>query len=444
MQIVKDGTAVSPLEVMCKDLSAWDRPPAKTVAVDVVRGRITFPAGEEPKQDLIVSYNYGFSADIGGGPYDRRERMAATSDPFVEFRVGKDSQYEFKTLADALNDPTNGWVKAGRPPAVIRIYDSLTYDANLSIALPKNGALVIDCENEERPTLINAGPLTVTSEATSTAETPAFSRGGLVIEGSLATSGRVNLTVNDCTLGPGQALDEDGYPVHPDGASLKVSGTGKELSDTTVAIQRSILGPLEVPVDCQGLTVRDSLVDAPIAKGADQPSRYALAADAAGTGPGPVTDLERVTVFGQVHVRELSLASEVIFVQPAAADRRQEGCVRFSSIPDGSQTPRHFRCQPDLAIEARKKELSPVPLSGTEQTQIEMRLRPQFTDLRYGQPAFAQLANACADGIKTGAEDGSEMGAFSLLQQPQRLANLQIALGEYLRFGLEAGIFFVT
>jgi hypothetical protein len=69
---------------------------------------------------------------------------------------------------------------------------------------------------------------------------------------------------------------------------------------------------------------------------------------------------------------------------------------------------------------------------------------PQFTELHYGRPAFAQLASACADEIKTGAEDGSEMGAFSLLQQPQRLKNLEVALEEYLRFGLEAGIFFVT
>jgi hypothetical protein len=45
---------------------------------------------------------------------------------------------------------------------------------------------------------------------------------------------------------------------------------------------------------------------------------------------------------------------------------------------------------------------------------------------------------------QAGAEDGSEMGVFSLLQQPQREANLRIALDEYLRFGLEAGIFFVT
>jgi len=34
------------------------------------------------------------------------------------------------------------------------------------------------------------------------------------------------------------------------------------------------------------------------------------------------------------------------------------------------------------------------------------------------------------------------MGVFHLVQQPQRLANLRTALDEYLRVGLEAGIFF--
>jgi hypothetical protein len=34
------------------------------------------------------------------------------------------------------------------------------------------------------------------------------------------------------------------------------------------------------------------------------------------------------------------------------------------------------------------------------------------------------------------------MGAFHELFEPQRITNLQIRLDEYLRFGLEAGIFF--
>jgi hypothetical protein len=36
------------------------------------------------------------------------------------------------------------------------------------------------------------------------------------------------------------------------------------------------------------------------------------------------------------------------------------------------------------------------------------------------------------------------MGAFHFLHQPQREADLRVRLQEYLRFGLEAGIFYST
>lgn len=436
LQIVKDGNPVPPKDVMCKNLSNWDRPPAGKVAVDVERGRITFALGEEPAQDITVSYNYGFSADIGGGPYDRRERMAQITPDITEFQVGAGKTYA--TLSAALND----WNTQQKPPAIIRVYDSATYDANLTISLPKNGMLVIDCENGERPTLVNAAPLTVTSAATSAEETAAFTLNGLLIEGSLELSGKIDLTIGDCTLIPGRALDEDGYPEHADQASIVVSGT--DVTDTSLSISRSLLGPLELPEECQALTISDSIVAAPLAKDADDPARAAIAADAGATLAGPVTTLERVTIFGKVFVKELALASEVIFVHPARAERRQAGCVRFSYVPEGSQTPRRYLCQPDLAISNRAKELDPAPLTNAEREKIILRVRPQFTSKRYGQPAYAQLSSACAQEIRRGAEDGSEMGVFSFLQQPQREANLRIALDEYLRFGLEAGIFFVS
>lgn len=436
LQIVKDGNPVPPKDVMCKNLSDWDRPPAGKVAVDVERGRITFATDEEPVDDITVSYNYGFSADIGGGPYDRRERMAEITPNITEFQVGVGKTYA--TLSAALSD----WNTQQKPPAIIRVYDSATYDANLTISLPENGMLVIDCENGERPTLVNAGPLKVTSAATSAEETAAFTLNGLLIEGSLELSGKINLTIGDCTLVPGRTLDEDGYPEDPDQASIVVSGT--DVTDTSLSISRSILGPLELPTECQALTVSDSIVDAPLAKDADDPARAAIAADADATLAGPVTTLERVTIFGEVFVKELALASEVIFVHTVTAERRQTGCVRFSYVPQGSQTPRRYLCQPDLAISNRENELDPDPLTNAEREEIILRVRPQFTSKRYGQPAYAQLSSACAQEIKQGAEDGSEMGVFSLLQQPQREANLRIALDEYLRFGLEAGIFFVT
>ena len=76
----------------------------------------------------------------------------------------------------------------------------------------------------------------------------------------------------------------------------------------------------------------------------------AIGGDRAGAQPGPATTLERVTVLGPVHVKELTLGSEVIFTDRLRAVRRQAGCVRFSFMPPGSQTPRRFRCQPELAI----------------------------------------------------------------------------------------------
>lgn len=71
-------------------------------------------------------------------------------------------------------------------------------------------------------------------------------------------------------------------------------------------------------------------------------------------------------------------------------------------------------------------------------------MRPAFTSTRHGQSAYAQLSLTCPEEIRAGAEYGSEMGVFSSLKQPQREANLRAALDEYLRFGLEAGIFYVT
>ena len=40
--------------------------------------------------------------------------------------------------------------------------------------------------------------------------------------------------------------------------------------------------------------------------------------------------------------------------------------------------------------------------------------------------------------------DGSEMGVYCQLKQPQRESNLRIRLDEYLPFGLDAGLIYVT
>ena len=175
--------------------------------------------------------------------------------------------------------------------------------------------------------------------------------------------------------------------------------------------------------------------------------RPAIAGSDGGELPGPQATLERTTVFGAVHLKELTLASEVIFNDPVVSDRRQAGCLRFSYVAEGFQTPRRYRCQPDLALAQRAQELllaSEGDLPPAERALVQARLRPSFTSVHYGHPAYAQLALNCAEEIRTGAEDGSEMGTFSNLKQPQREANLRIRFEEYLPFNLEAGLIYVT
>ncbi len=105
--------------------------------------------------------------------------------------------------------------------------------------------------------------------------------------------------------------------------------------------------------------------------------------------------------------------------------RRQMGCVRFSWVLPGSRVPAAFHCEPAL--------------SGDPD-----RVIPRFTSTRYGTPGYAQLAPWCPDEIRRGAEDGSEMGAFHDLFQPQREDNLRSRLDEYTPAGTDAGVLIVT
>lgn len=97
--------------------------------------------------------------------------------------------------------------------------------------------------------------------------------------------------------------------------------------------------------------------------------------------------------------------------------------MRFSYVPSGSVTPRRYRCVPN--------EDSPDAL-------------PHFTSLRYGEAAYGQLRRVTDLSIRTGADDGGEMGILHGLFQPQRETNLRIRLEEYLRFGLRAGFFYAS
>jgi hypothetical protein len=196
---------------------------------------------------------------------------------------------------------------------------------------------------------------------------------------------------------------------------------------------------VRLPAHAEGVFALDSIID-----GAGE-----AAIAGAPDGPGPEVRLERVTVRGAARVRAVLLATEVIFDGPVDAERIQVGCLRFSYVPAGSRTPRRYRCQPDLAerraIEAAEA-LGTVtdPERDAIRARVRRRVRPEYTSEAYGQPPYLQLAQGAPLEITTGAEDGAEMGAYCHLKQPQREANLRTRLEEYLPFGLEAGLIYVT
>jgi hypothetical protein len=252
------------------------------------------------------------------------------------------------------------------------------------------------------------GFVDVLGTAPANSQTP----GELILHGLLFEHG---ISVLDGNLG-GLCLHHS--TLAPPAGALVVQASNEDLR---VRLVQSISGAIHLPASVPRLEVEDSIVD-----GSGAPAIQATGARA---------DLQASTFVGQVHVRQLE-AGNSIFFEKVTAIMRQAGCVRFSFVPETSITPRRYRCQPDLALQH--------VVGAAAQDAIRDRIKPAFTSDEYGQPGYAQLNLTVPAEVTTGADDGAEMGAFRFLQQPQRAANLEASLDEYLRFGLETGIFFVT
>ena len=79
---------IEPEQVAVCDLTDWVHAVAADmrIAIDPVLGRIAFV--DEPAAEVRVRYHYGFSADIGGGTYDRSASVGASEASAL--RVGID------------------------------------------------------------------------------------------------------------------------------------------------------------------------------------------------------------------------------------------------------------------------------------------------------------------------------------------------------------------
>jgi hypothetical protein len=420
---VWEGEAlIGPEAVAVCDLTDWARevPSGRRVALDPRLGRMSFAS--EPAAEVRVRYHYGFSADVGGGPYDRSARLGAPgrgmlhvgTDPALDVPEGVQ---RFATLGEALDHWTSRPVDDR--PDVIQIDDNSTYVEDLAdIELPENGALTIRAANRRRPTLRLANEMHVDCGANTSLVLSGLLIGG---DGIRATGRLRSLHVSDCTLVPGHGVTPQGLPLDPGAPSVRVDAV-----TAAVTVEHSIVGPIRTAVDAQ-VRISDSVLDA----GAVSAAAFEGQEDG---DAGGVLHIERSTVIGEMRAAEIRLASDTLFLGRIETVRRQQGCVRFSHVPLESVAPRRHRCQP----------APPGGASAADLVRLASAARPRFTSLRYGDPGYCQLTPDAPDVIRRGAEDGSEMGAFSRLQQPQREDGLRLRLREYLKLGLDAGLHYAT
>lgn len=384
-----------------------------TAVVDPELGRLLFTTGNEPAagQEVVVSYHYGFSSDLGGGAYDRHtvlEGRATFSRYPVEHGAGNTA---------ALQQAVVQWlaVQPNTPGAVIEILDNFVYTlaAGLTLQIPEGKHLEIRAANRKRPVIVLGGALNVelAPHARLTLNGLWIQGGPLVVRADVEAPTAVSLI--HTTLVP-----------HASTLSLQIlgpSGAAEPPLSTCCTLRRSITGGLDLSALGPGcvLDMEDSIVDRSTGTALDH---------------GGVLRARASTVLGRTRADVVELASDMLFTGVVMSERRQTGSARFSYVPPGSELPPRFQCQPQI----------PEGATATEREAILFRQKPRFTSVQYGQPGYCQLAVSMPEETLRGASDEGEMGVFNHLEQSQRTLNLRDALNEYLRLGLEAGLIFVT
>lgn len=440
-----NGQLVNPYQIRVATLSgadgAWiNRPAAGTspylVTVDPELGRIalTPPAAGAPVPALTVSYFHGFSADLGGGEYSRASTFTVNNPAWVLPFPDTASPPRYTTLQQALDFAVAQLQTGPTGEVAIEIAGSVSYPqaAGLSAALPAGTTLELRAADGSRPAVLLNGEIAITGQASS-----AFLLNGLVIAAGssmapknptpaalvhipqAAAAGRANalgtLSLIHCTLVPGWRVDTAGRPLFAASPAVVAEPPGLQ-----VTLTRTICGAIRAAA-LVTVTGTDSFLDATGRTGV----AYA-ALD--GAGGGGALSLQGCTVIGKTHATLLTLVSNSVFwgaltagdtwLSPLIADRKQEGCVRFSFLPAQARTPRRFEC-------VEQSLASPQPL---------------FAALRYGLAGYGKLLAATPDVIRRGADDGGEMGAFHFVLAPLRETDLRVRLQEYLPAGLESGI----
>jgi len=415
------------------DNEDWNASPPETLAltpagrldVDVMHGLFALSADEPPQAwpapeagggppappSVTVDYEEGATMHLGARP--------AAREPVLDLRLPRPTRLvsrsgtlhpdapadwhtipRYDTLTAALAAIATRWEglaadHAGAVSEVVQFEDSATYPAEApvwprgpssdEVEAKTQLSLTIQAAERERPTVL----VDSTKGWTVPASDPRYA----------------SLTLRGIALGgDGWA----GMTLPPSGTValelVSVLGAGIELeladlpSGTHATVRRCETGGL-VLAGAGVLAVSDSIVDA-------NPG-VALRA------PVGEVELDRVSVGGEVRVRVIE-ASETIFDGHVRVQDRFHGCVRYSRVPAYSTLPRVHRVAFDTSV------------------RVVSRNRRD--------PAWWRLRADCDPAIARGAENGSEMGAFSSTQLAERMAGFERRLAEFTPAGLVTGV----
>ena len=384
---------------------SWFNTPATKITIDPVLGRIAFPAGTAPEK-LYVNYYYGFAGKIGAGEYGRGTTGEISS--LRTIRVPADQP----TIQQAVNEFSSA-------DGIIELTENDYYIETPVINIDEGQHIEIKAAEGQRPLLVLSGDLNIYgNDNAAVTFNGVFVIGGCLRAPSHKPGGFLNeigeLVIKHCTLLPTASPAIDTVAAQPIQSRLIIETTG-----TSIIINNSITGAL-ITNENTKCEITDCIIDAT--------NKEDWAYKGLVEYGGELT-IKNTTIIGRVATTIFSLASNTIFLSgeiagaPVSVKRTQEGCVRFSYVPLNSIVPKKYQCQPVNMTDAS-------------------RVTPIFNSLHIADASYGQLNDHCAKEILEGADNESEMGAYCQLYQTQRVASLRKKLNEYLRFGLEAGIFF--
>jgi hypothetical protein len=417
---------LGPEALLGGDLGRWGQgltvPPETAAVVDPARGRILLSAAPPAGQALfIAAHHYGQFDPVGAGTYDRRSGLAVTGvtlfDPGPRDADGH----------DLSPGPVTGF--AIPVDGIHQFVDSKTYvpDAPPGNIVGEVRALTLQAADRTRPYLrlvpqaagsewTFAGPAapdppralvidglwigifpTGLADQTLAHETDAVTpvETRLVIDGILD-----RVVIRRATLDPGSERARiDPLVATPiPYVALEVRGEVEE-----IVIEHAIVGPVREatatgdPCSIGRLVIRDSIVQS------------LTAAPAIATRVAAV-QLERTTVFGDVHVDRLEATDSFVIGVVRVVDN-QHGCFRFSAAAGA----------PDMRLPRRYE--SQIFRAGIPRHWLVSR--------RFGDPGYAELSETCSDLVRRGGENGAEMGVFNSALDEIRRGDVRAKLDEF-------------